>query len=128
MSGSVRATKRKIHCELGVYFDRLTIQKMRFVDPLAYRCYFFWKQYLRENRRILGVGISRQREHRDSAQTSQPESRLLVIVQQAQHVVPLKLVPPLQKIQLNRKPQPGYLPAELPYQLYRSLHRSTGRQ
>ena len=54
--------------------------------------------------------------------------RLLVIMQQAQHVIRLKLLPPLQKIKLNGEPQSCNLAAELPHELDRSLHRSASRQ
>ena len=53
---------------------------------------------------------------------------LFVIVQKAQNVIPLKLLPPFQKIQLNRKSKPGNLPAKLPNKLHRGLHRPTSGQ
>ena len=47
---------------------------------------------------------------------------LLVVVQQTQHIVFLELLPALQKIEFNRKPQPGNLSTKLPHQLHRGLH------
>src|SRR6202011_5566096 len=49
-------------------------------------------------------------------------------MQQAEDVILRKLRPALQEVQLDRKRKPSNMPAKLPHQLNRSLHRATRGQ